>query len=76
MIQGIKELDKQVAYATETRTEEHDCGVFGLRQEQAEQVLQPQDVQSHGVIAMIDALVGDLEKEVQEIEFDEKDAQW
>merc|ERR1711907_611880 len=31
--------------------------------------------ESNGVIAMIDALVGDLEKEIQEMEFEEKDAQ-
>ena len=31
--------------------------------------------ESNGVIAMIDALVGDLEKEMQEMEFEEKDAQ-
>jgi len=31
--------------------------------------------ESNGVLAMIDALVGDLEKEIQEMEFEEKDAQ-
>jgi septal ring factor EnvC (AmiA/AmiB activator) len=31
--------------------------------------------ESNGVIAMIDALVGDIEKEIQEMEFEEKDAQ-
>jgi peptidoglycan hydrolase CwlO-like protein len=31
--------------------------------------------ESNGVMAMIDALVGDLEKEIQEMEFEEKDAQ-
>jgi len=31
--------------------------------------------ESNGVIAMIDALAGDLEKEIQEMEFEEKDAQ-
>merc|ERR1711957_964681 len=31
--------------------------------------------ESGGVIAMIDALIGDLEKEIQEMEFEEKDAQ-
>merc|ERR1719223_419258 len=31
--------------------------------------------ESNGVIAMIDALVGDLEKEIQEMKFEEKDAQ-
>merc|ERR1740138_725448 len=31
--------------------------------------------ESNGVLAMIDALVADLEKEIQEMEFEEKDAQ-
>jgi len=31
--------------------------------------------ESNGVMAMIDSLVGDLEKEIQEMEFEEKDAQ-
>jgi len=31
--------------------------------------------ESNGVIAMIDSLVGDLEKEIQEMEFEEKDSQ-
>jgi len=31
--------------------------------------------ESGGVIAMIDALIGDLEKEIQEMEFEEKDSQ-
>jgi len=31
--------------------------------------------ESNGVLAMIDSLVGDLEKEIQEMEFEEKDAQ-
>jgi len=31
--------------------------------------------ESNGVIAMIDSLIGDLEKEIQEMEFEEKDSQ-
>ena len=31
--------------------------------------------ESNGVMARIDSLVGDLEKEIQEMEFEEKDAQ-
>ena len=31
--------------------------------------------ESNGVIGMIDSLIGDLEKEIQEMEFEEKDAQ-
>merc|ERR1719305_232205 len=146
LTQGIKNLDKQVAEATETRKEEHEDYVVELaannaavellgfaknrlhkfynpkmykaapKRELTEEervtlnmggTLAPTEApggiagtgvtvlaqgapppppetfgayskkseESNGVIAMIDALVGDLEKEIQEMEFEEKDAQ-
>merc|ERR1719305_1427343 len=145
LTQGIKDLDKQVAEATETRKEEHEDFVVELaannaavellgfaknrlnkfynpkmykaapKRELTEEervtlnmggTLAPtaapggiagtgvalaqgapppppetfgayskKSEESNGVIAMIDALVGDLEKEIQEMEFEEKDAQ-
>jgi len=146
LTQGIKDLDKQVAEATETRKEENEDYVVVLasnnaaveilgfaknrmnkfynpkmykappKRELSEEervtlnmggTLAPTDApggiagtgvtvlaqgapppppetfgayskkseESNGVIAMMDALIGDLEKEIQEMEFEEKDAQ-
>jgi len=145
LTQGIKDLDKQVADATETRKEEHEDYVTVLagnsaavellgfaknrlnkfynpkmykeapKRELTEeervtlnmggtlaptaapggiagtgvglaQVAPPpppetfgayskKSEESNGVIAMIDSLIGDLEKEIQEMEFEEKDSQ-
>jgi septal ring factor EnvC (AmiA/AmiB activator) len=145
LTQGIKDLDKQVAEATETRKEEHEDFVvvlaannaavelLGFAKNRLNKFYNPKmykaapkrelteeervtlnmggtlaptaapggiagtgvalaqgapppppetfgayskkSEESNGVLAMIDALVGDLEKEIQEMEFEEKDAQ-